>query len=74
MRTKSPEEAARRYAQNSLRAYLEGRKNLNWIMGVIRTSGVRGSRLVEAFERLRGYGDPVRYLQAKRACEDQGWM
>ncbi len=74
VRVKSPEETTRRYAQNSLRAYLEGQKNLNWIIGVIRSSGVRGSRLVQVFERLRDYGDPVRYLEAKTACEDRGWM
>lgn len=74
VRTKSVEETTRRYAQNSLRAYLEGAKTLNWIIGVIGSSGVRGNRLVEVFDRLRGYGDQVRYLEAKRACEDQGWM
>lgn len=74
VRTKSVEETTRRYAQNSLRAYLEGAKTLNWIIGVIRSSGVRGNRLVDVFDRLRGYGDSVRYLEAKRACEDQGWM
>lgn len=74
VRIKRPEEAARRYAQNSLRAYLEGKKNLNWVVGVIRESGVRGARLADIFERFRDYGDPVRYLQAKKACEDQGWI
>jgi len=72
--TKSVEETTRRYAQNCLRAYLEGKKNLNWIMGVIRESGVRGSRLAEVFDRLRGYGDPHRYHQVKKACEDQEWI
>jgi len=74
VRTKSVEETTRRYAQNCLRAYLEGKKNLNWVVGVIRESGVRGARLTDIFERFRDYGDPVRYLKAKRACKDEGWM
>jgi len=74
VRVKSVEETTRRYAQNCLRAYLEGKKNLNWVVGVIRESGVRGARLADIFERFRDYGDPVRYLEAKKACEDREWI
>ena len=74
MKTRSLEETTRRYTQNCLRAYLEGKKNLNWVVGVIRESGVRGARLADIFERFRDYGDPHRYHQVKKACEDQEWI
>jgi len=73
VRTKSPEGTARRYAQNCLRAYLEGKKNLNWVVGVIRESGVRGARLADIFERFRDYGDSEGHHAAKAACEMQDW-
>lgn len=74
VKIKSPEETARRYAQNCVRAYLEGKKNLNWVVGVIRESGVRGARLTDIFERFRDYGDSHRHRAAKAACEMQDWM
>ncbi len=35
--------AALNYVKRSMTAYLDGKKNLNWIIGVIRSSGVRGA-------------------------------
>jgi hypothetical protein len=71
---KSPEEGTRRYALRSLMAFLDGEKNLNWIVGVIRESGIRGQRLAEVFERLEEYGDAERYQEALSACREQGWI
>lgn len=72
---KSVEDTTRNYARKSLMAFLDGEKTLNWIIGVIRSSGVRGSRLTEIFENLRGYeGNPVRYQEARTACREQGWL
>ncbi len=49
--------AALNYVKRSMAAYLDGKKNLNWIIGVIRSSGVRGSAPDEGIrgaQRLRG--------------------
>ena len=35
-------QAALRYVKSSMAAYLDGKKGLRWILGVIRSSGVRG--------------------------------
>ena len=68
---KSIEEATRRFARGSIRAYLEGQKNLNWILGMIRSSGVRNQRLLEIFETFKGYGSTERYHAVLSACRDK---
>ena len=72
LRVKPMDEVTRNYAQNSLMAFLKGKKNLNWIIGVIISSGVRGERLKGVFDELANYGDRLRFQQAKEACEDRG--
>jgi len=74
VKIRSLEETTRRYAKRSLQAFLEGRKNLNWIVGVIRSSGVRGPRLSEVFRELQDYGDRKRFGAAYQACQAQGWL
>ncbi len=71
---KSTDESSRRYARESLRAFLEGKQNLNWIIGVIRSSGVRGRGLSDIFEGHKGYGHSDRYREALSECRDQGWL
>jgi len=53
---------------------LEDKKNLNWAVGMVRSSGVRGPRLIEIFENLKNYGNPARYQEALAACREQGWL
>ncbi len=71
---KSMDEISRRYARGTLRAFLEGKQNLNWVLGVIRSSAVRGRRLSEIFDGNKGYGNSERYREALSACRDQGWL
>jgi len=75
-RVKPLEEYVRRYAQKSLMAFLEGKKNLNWIKGVIRVSGIlrRKEKLKMIFYQLKGYGDPSRYQAILEECKREGWM
>lgn len=70
----SPEERARSYTRGCLLAYLEGKKNLNWIVGIVRSSELRGSGLGQIFYELRNHGDPERYHAVRLACQNQGWM
>lgn len=63
-----------RYAKNSLEAFLRGSQGLAWIVGVIRSSGVRGQALGNLFRGLQGYGDPVRFRNAYQACRERGWL
>jgi len=71
---KSMDEISRSYARGTLRAFLEGKQNLKWVLRVIESSGVRGGRLSEIFEGLKGYGNSERYRKALSECRDQGWL
>lgn len=68
---KSMEEITPRYARGALQAFLDGKKNLNWVLGMIRSSGVHGQRLSEIFEGEKGYGNSELYREALSACRDQ---
>lgn len=71
---KTPEELAYNKACGALRAFLEGRQELNWLLGDINFSGVKGNPLAEIFESLRGQGDKQRYEKAEFACRQRGWL
>ena len=60
--------ASTNYVKKSMIAYLDGKKNLNWILGVIRSSGLRGEPLMRVFEELESYGRRDRWERALEAC------
>ena len=65
-----------RYARNSLEAFLDGKKNLNWIKGVIAKSGVLEYKnmLKEIFDGLRRYESLSRYKEIQKVCKKEGWL
>ena len=75
---KSVEITTHNVARGALRDFIEGKKNLNWVVGMIRSAGVRGPRLVGVFKNLKDYvkdyGDTARYDEALAACREQGWL
>jgi hypothetical protein len=72
--TKSPEIAVRNYVRKSLMAFLEGEQSLNWIVGVIRSSGMRGFPLQQILNRYEQYGDPERFYLTVETCRENGWL
>ena len=68
------ETATRNYARGAIMAFLQGKKTLNWLLGTIRSSGVRGERLSELFESLQHYGESDRHVQAASASREQGLL
>ncbi len=55
-------------------AYLDGKKELKWIVGVIKSSGVRGQLLLNVFEELATYGDRRRWEEVLDACKRKGFF
>jgi len=68
------EKATRNYARGALRAFIEGTITINQAVGMVRSAGVRGNRLDEIFQHLRGYGNPDRYQEAFDKCRQQGLL
>jgi len=71
---KSVKSATKWYARNSLRAYLEGGKDLNWVIGSIRSSGVRGQELTDIFDFLKDHSETTRYQEVYSKCKELGWL
>ncbi len=71
---KTAEEANRRYALGSIRAFLDDKKTLNWVLGIIKSPGVRGQRLREVLNRLQDYRNTERYYEIFSVCRDRGWI
>jgi hypothetical protein len=70
------EETVQRYVRGCLFTYLEGKKDLRWILGVLENSGATPEQCRDVLRGLDGYGDPQRYLEldsSLRYWVDEGW-
>jgi len=54
--------------------YLDCKKGLKWILGVIRSSRVRGELLIGVFRELESYGDKGLWEKALEACRKMGFL
>ena len=68
---KDLETTTRRYTKKSLMAFLEGEKNLDWIIGAIRSSGLTGEKLQKIFDEMRDYSSNERYLIVHQKCKKE---
>lgn len=66
--------AAVNYVKKSMIAYLDGKKGLKWIVGVIKSSAVRGQLLLSVFEELATYGDRKRWEEALDTCKRRNYL
>lgn len=71
---KTTKEYLARRVKGSMQSYLEGKKDLNWIVGTIKKGGVLGQDLKDIFERLRSYGDLQRFKEVYDYCEKEKWF
>jgi hypothetical protein len=60
MKVRSLEESAHRYFRNSMRAYLEGKKDLRWVTGIIGNDPLNAARAVQAFNEITTPTNPHR--------------
>ena len=76
VKIKPMEKIVMRQARGSLEAFLEGKKNLNWIKGSIAQSGVLNHKnmLQEIFDGLRRYSGLARYQSILKECQKEGWV
>jgi hypothetical protein len=61
MKVKSVRETTERYVRNSTMAFLEGKKDINWIRGVLQHSGMPKEVTWGLLLPLRGCGDTNRH-------------
>jgi hypothetical protein len=73
MRVKSTQEATRQYVKKSAMAFLEGEKDLKWITGVLRHSGLAKEPTIVILLPLRDYGDASRREALFSWLESSNW-
>ena len=76
VKTRSMAEIDRRGVRGSMEAFLDGKKDLNWIKGVIGKSRVlqRKGELQKLFDELRVYENLPRYQEILEECKGEGWL
>ena len=65
-----------RYVRGSLEAFLDGKKELNWVKGTIKNSGILNYKgmLKEILDGLRRYSGLTRYQSIFKECQKEGWL
>ncbi len=76
VKIRSIEKIVMRQVRGSLEAFLDNKKNLNWIKGIIEKSGVLcyQGMLKEIFDRLRGNNTLSRYKEILEECKKEKWL
>lgn len=72
---KSPQGTAKRIVMGSVFSFLREEKNLNWIIGKIRSSGVRKNVLQELFSTIHeNYAQNTRFQELEKKCKELGYL
>lgn len=71
MRVRSVEQSSFRYLRNSMRAYLEGRKDLRWVASLIGDGSDNVARGIHAFNDIRTPTDSGRRAELVAWFEQQ---
>ena len=75
VRVKSQEETTKRIVMGSIFCYLRGEKNLNWVVGMIRASGLRKTVFRDLFSAVSAtYSQNVRFQELEKTCKKLGYL
>ena len=71
---RSMEQINKNWVRGCLRSYLEGKQELNYIKGVIRSGALQPKVLQEIFNDFRSYENLPRYQEILKECQKEGWI
>jgi hypothetical protein len=75
VKVKSLEEISRRYVMGSMDCYLRGEKNLNWVIGMIRSSGIGNTALQDLFASYRQtYAENTAFQELEKSSKQLGYI
>ena len=76
VKIKPMEKIVMRQVRGSLEAFLDGKKELNWVKGTIEKSGILHYKgmLKDIFDGLRRYSGLTRYQSILKECQKEGWL
>jgi len=71
-------EHGKSYISGNLKAFLRGKKTINWLIGTFRTAiqsfPLSSQDLEDVFDQYKDYGDQERWQESYVECQDQGWL
>ena len=62
---------ARKYAERSIQTYLEGRQELPWVLGVIKSSGVPPEAIIRMVEASRTHAPQARWMALHKRLQSR---
>ncbi|MGA3193003.1 MAG: hypothetical protein ABSD73_10915 [Candidatus Bathyarchaeia archaeon] len=79
VKVKSAEQIVEKYVMGSMDSYLRGEKNLNWVIGMIRSSGLKKTVLQGLFSIYQStpFQDPRKntlFQELYKACQQHGYI
>lgn len=75
VKVRSEEESLKNWVQGSIKAYLNGKQNLNWIIGIIRSSRINKEALENWLIPFReNCPDELLLSQLEKACKEKGFL
>lgn len=71
VKVRSEDEIQKNWVQGSINAYLNGKQNLNWIIGIISSSNINKEVLENLLNSFReSCPDKLLFSQLEKACID----
>ena len=75
VKVKSNEEISKRYVRGSMDCFMRGEKNLNWIVGIIRSSGIRKDILKNLFSIYHeNYAEKPRFQELEKKIKELDYI
>jgi len=71
---KTEDETKRDYVASCIRAFLDGKQSINWVMSFVRGHRLPRSVLQEILAGAKPGADPARYEELLSACRAQGFL
>ncbi len=68
------DEIKQRHVAGCVRAFLEGKQNLNWVMAIVRGHRLPKSILGDILTKARPSVDHARYDELISACQEEGLL
>jgi len=76
VKVKDTETTTRNWVEGSIRkAYMQGEKDLNWALGIIRDANLSKEKLKGVFDEIASYqGTESRFQELKDKCNELGFL
>ena len=68
------DEVIQKLAVGCIRAFLKGKKNINWVMYYVKGAKLPKQILTQILTEYHSTSDPARYDELVQTCQNQGFL